>query len=71
MVFAPSGSATAGFDTPRRSHTVRLRERVFNHTRPCKHRQAHFKIIMEGLKLPAGEVYGYTEAATESSAFIA
>jgi NADH:ubiquinone oxidoreductase subunit D len=27
----------------------------------------HSKIIMEGIKLPAGEVYGYTEAATGSS----
>jgi len=29
----------------------------------------HFKIIMEGLKLPAGEVYSYTEAANGELGF--
>ncbi|NRA32604.1 MAG: NADH-quinone oxidoreductase subunit D [Polyangiaceae bacterium] len=29
----------------------------------------HFKIIMEGLKLPAGEVYGYTEAGNGELGF--
>jgi NADH-quinone oxidoreductase subunit D len=29
----------------------------------------HFKIIMEGIKLPAGEVYGYTEAANGELGF--
>lgn len=29
----------------------------------------HFKIIMEGVKLPAGEVYGYTEAANGELGF--
>ncbi len=30
---------------------------------------AHFKIIMEGVKVPAGEVYGYTEAANGELGF--
>jgi NADH-quinone oxidoreductase subunit D len=29
----------------------------------------HFKIVMEGLKLPAGEVYGYTEAGNGELGF--
>jgi NADH-quinone oxidoreductase subunit C/D len=29
----------------------------------------HFKLIMEGLKVPAGEVYGYTEAANGELGF--
>jgi NADH-quinone oxidoreductase subunit D len=30
---------------------------------------AHFKIIMEGIKVPAGEAYGYTEAANGELGF--
>ena len=29
----------------------------------------HFKIVMEGVKLPAGEVYGYTEAGNGELGF--
>jgi NADH-quinone oxidoreductase subunit D len=29
----------------------------------------HFKIVMEGIKLPAGEVYGYTEAGNGELGF--
>ncbi len=29
----------------------------------------HFKIVMEGLKLPAGEVYGYTEGGNGEFGF--
>ena len=30
---------------------------------------AHFKLIMEGIQVPAGEVYGYTEAANGELGF--
>jgi NADH-quinone oxidoreductase subunit D len=30
---------------------------------------AHFKLIMEGVQVPAGEVYGYTEAANGELGF--
>jgi len=30
---------------------------------------AHFKLIMEGVPVPAGEVYGYTEAANGELGF--
>ena len=30
---------------------------------------AHFKLIMEGIQVPAGEAYGYTEAANGELGF--
>ncbi len=70
---SPTGSSASASQQmePGRDHRRRLR--FVLPPKPHVYRtiegvMAHFKLIMEGIKVPAGEAYSYTEAATASSA---